>query len=223
MSPHSLTAPRHIEMCKSRYPLSKRALDLMVALPASMVILPILVLLILAVRLDSPGSPIFTQWRVGRGGKLFRIYKLRTMKSQSEAKDWREDQEQQQSPTPLGPEAGLYKSRSNSRITRIGAVLRRSSLDELPQIFNILIGDMSLVGPRPHTPDEVIQFPQKLLSRHALPPGMTGLWQVSGRNRLSIEEMLQLDVRYVETWSLAQDLRILLSTPAAVLRTSNAA
>lgn len=212
-----------IHSCESRYPPSKRVLDLSVAVIAMVAALPVLALLAVAVQLDSTGSPIFTQWRIGRGGKPFRIYKLRTMRAHREPDGEDKERERGVPATALDQGAGLYKSRSDPRVTRVGALLRRSSLDELPQILNVLWGDMSLVGPRPHTADDVVRFPPGYLSRHALPPGMTGLWQISGRNKLSTEEMLELDVRYVATWSLAQDLRILFSTPVAVLRTSNAA
>ena len=113
--------------------------------------------------------------------------------------------------------------RRDARVTRVGRWLRRTSLDELPQLWNVVRGDMSLVGPRPHTVEEVATFPGGYLERYVMPPGITGLWQVSGRNSLSMKQMLELDVHYVATWRLRSDLRILALTPRTVARTSDTA
>lgn len=171
---------------------------------------PVLLALMLAIRLDSPGPAIFRQQRVGRDGRLFTMLKLRTMCAHAE---------QTKADLAEANEADgvLFKVRNDPRITRIGAFLRRFSLDELPQLVNVVRGDMALVGPRPALPDEVARYDVDPRRRLAVRPGLTGLWQVSGRSDLSWEESVRLDVAYVDNWTLGLDLSILRRTFRAVL------
>jgi exopolysaccharide biosynthesis polyprenyl glycosylphosphotransferase len=195
--------------------LTKAAFDRVVSGIALVLIAPLLGLLCAAVRLTSSGPAFFTQVRVGRDGREFTIYKLRTMYADAE--------ERLAELAAQNEHDGLlFKIRDDPRITPIGKVLRRYSLDELPQLVNVFLGHMSLVGPRPPLPSEVAQYPQDLLRRLAVKPGITGLWQVSGRSNLSWEDTVRLDLRYVENWSLTFDLVILLRTVSAILRTSGA-
>jgi exopolysaccharide biosynthesis polyprenyl glycosylphosphotransferase len=176
---------------------------------------PVLLTLAAGVRLGSPGPVLFRQVRVGRDGREFRMYKFRTMYLDAEARlsELRHLNEH---------DGLLFKIRDDPRVTRIGRWLRRFSLDELPQLCNVLRGDMSLVGPRPPLPEEVAAYPHDVYRRLAVKPGMTGLWQVSGRSDLSWDEAVRLDLRYVENWSLSLDMVILLRTLTAVCRTSGA-
>jgi exopolysaccharide biosynthesis polyprenyl glycosylphosphotransferase len=167
------------------------------------------------IRVSSPGPVLFRQIRVGRGGRQFSIFKFRSMYVDAEARlaELRH----------LNDNDGvLFKMRDDPRVTSVGRWLRRLSLDELPQLFNVVLGHMSLVGPRPPLPEEVAAYPDDVRRRLAVKPGMTGLWQVSGRSDLSWEDAIRLDLRYVENWSLSLDLVILLRTVTAVLRSSGA-
>lgn len=163
----------------------------------------------------APGPAFFRQTRVGRDGTQFRIWKLRTMYVDAE-------QRLAQLRAFNDHDGVLFKLREDPRVTPLGKWLRRFSIDELPQLFNVLRGDMSLVGPRPPLPDEVARYPSDMHRRLVVKPGLTGLWQVSGRSDLSWEESMRLDLRYVENWSLTLDLVILLRTVRAVLRRSGA-
>jgi exopolysaccharide biosynthesis polyprenyl glycosylphosphotransferase len=176
---------------------------------------PLVAAIALAVRLSGPGPVLFRQVRVGVDGRRFTMLKFRTMVP--DAEDRR--------PALAGLDEGngmLFKIREDPRVTRVGALLRRFSLDELPQLLNVVRGDMSLVGPRPPLPEEVAGYDGDAARRLRVRPGMTGLWQVSGRSDLSWEESLRLDLRYVDNWSLALDLSILWRTWRAVLRGSGA-
>jgi exopolysaccharide biosynthesis polyprenyl glycosylphosphotransferase len=176
---------------------------------------PILALLAVLVRAGSPGPALFRQVRVGKDGRQFQIVKFRTMVI---------DAEQRLSDIRAGGDATgvLFKMKDDPRISRIGRFLRRYSLDELPQLVNVLRGHMSLVGPRPPLPSEVDAYPSDMRRRLAVKPGLTGLWQVSGRADLPWEEAVRLDLRYVENWSLSLDLVILMRTVSAVLRGAGA-
>jgi lipopolysaccharide/colanic/teichoic acid biosynthesis glycosyltransferase len=165
--------------------------------------------------MDTGGSMFFRQTRVGRGGECFQIFKFRTM--QVDAEDRLEAIRAHNESSGV-----LFKIRADPRVTRSGRLLRRFSLDELPQLINVVRGDMSLVGPRPPLPSEVEQYPQDMRRRLAVKPGMTGLWQVSGRSDLSWDEAIRLDLQYVENWSLTVDLVILMRTAMAVMRGSGA-
>ena len=175
-----------------------------------LVLAPALIVLVLLVRLDSPGAPVFRQIRVGKDGRRFVMLKLRTMADDAE----------QRLESLLALDEGdgvLFKLREDPRVTRVGRVLRRFSLDELPQLVNVVLGHMALVGPRPPLPAEVDAYEQDLHRRLSVKPGMTGLWQVSGRSDLCRSEAVRLDLAYVDTWSLWLDLRILARTARAVL------
>jgi exopolysaccharide biosynthesis polyprenyl glycosylphosphotransferase len=191
--------------------LLKRTLDVLLAGAGLVLLAPLWGLIALVVRLDSPGPILFCQERVGRGGAHFILLKFRSM---------RQDADQVVKELLVFNEATgpLFKMRKDPRLTRIGRFLRRWSLDELPQLWNVLRGDMSLVGPRPPLPREVDQYEPWQLRRLEAAPGLTGLWQVSGRSELSFDEMVMLDLYYIENWSLALDLRILLRTLPAVFR-----
>ncbi|MEU4687393.1 sugar transferase [Actinoplanes sp. NPDC023714] len=176
---------------------------------------PVLLSVALCVGLTSRGPVLFRQVRVGRDGRQFRIFKFRSMYLDAEARlgDLRHLNEH---------DGVLFKMRDDPRVTPVGRWLRRFSLDELPQLINVLLGQMSLVGPRPPLPTEVAAYAEDVRRRLAVKPGMTGLWQVSGRSDLSWEEAVRLDLRYVENWSLSLDLVILLRTVTAVVRSSGA-
>jgi exopolysaccharide biosynthesis polyprenyl glycosylphosphotransferase len=182
------------------------------ALGASLLLIasPAILLGMLAVRLDSAGPAIFRQVRIGRDGRPFTMFKLRTMSVDAEQ---RRDSLLEAS-TGAGP---LFKMEADPRITSVGRVLRRFSLDELPQLWNVVRGDMSLVGPRPPLASEVATYDSMAVHRLHVKPGLTGLWQVSGRSDLSWEQSVRLDLRYVDNWSIGFDLLILWRTAAAVL------
>lgn len=189
--------------------LVKSVFDKTVAAVALLVLLPVFVAIGVMIKVDSPGPVLFRQTRVGRRGEEFTILKFRTMVVNAEqirAKLMAHDE----------GNGVLFKIRNDPRVTRIGAWLRRYSLDELPQLINVLRGEMSLVGPRPPLPEEVAKYGDDVRRRLLVKPGMTGLWQVSGRSDLSWEESVRLDLRYVENWSLVLDLQILWKTISAV-------
>ena len=188
----------------------KRAIDLSLGVLGLIVVLPLMGILALAIKLDSSGPVLFVQTRVGRGGKLFNAYKFRSMIVGAE----RLKPQLEQLNEADGP---LFKIKDDPRLTRMGKFLRRTSLDELPQIFNVLKGEMSLVGPRPALPEEVAAYQPWHRKRLEALPGMTGLWQVSGRSNLGFDEMVMLDIYYVENWSPGLDISILIRTIPKVL------
>ena len=179
--------------------MSKRVLDLVIAVPASIITAPVIALMALAIRLESPGHPIYTQTRAGEGGQPFQIYKLRTMVRGAEFTG-----------------AGLAIQEGDDRITRVGQLLRRYSLDELPNLWNVLRGEMSIVGPRPTLTVQVEQYTERQRGRLAVKPGLTGWAQINGRASLPWNERIELDLWYVEHHSLALDLRIVARTVGMV-------
>ncbi|GMA40705.1 sugar transferase [Mobilicoccus caccae] len=193
----------------------KQLMDRTLAALLVLALSPILIVTALAIRFTDPGPILFRQKRVGIRGELFDIYKFRTMVVDAEAKLAALQARSQGNGV-------LFKMQNDPRVTKVGAILRRYSIDELPQLFNVILGDMSLVGPRPPLPAEVAEYEPDALRRLHVRPGMTGLWQVSGRSDLSWEESLRLDLRYVDNWSPIGDLRILLRTFQAVTRGSGA-
>jgi lipopolysaccharide/colanic/teichoic acid biosynthesis glycosyltransferase len=200
-------------------PRWKRLLDLGIGLPALILVSPVMIAAAGLIRLTSRGPILFRQTRVGYGEARFTMLKFRTMRvapddDRAQSEIVREELEGTASPDP---ETMLYRPADDPRVTAVGRVLRKCSIDELPQLLNVVRGEMSLVGPRPATPSEVELFTPQQRRRHECPPGITGLWQVSGRNRLSSREMLDLDLAYVERASLPLDIKILLRTPRAVL------
>jgi lipopolysaccharide/colanic/teichoic acid biosynthesis glycosyltransferase len=195
-------------------------IDLVVALGLIILVAPLLLLLWLLVRLTSRGPALFRQERLGRERKPFTVLKFRTMHIGNDDRIHRDYVTGLLSADAAAPagDSGLFKLDADPRVTRVGAWLRRTSLDELPQLFNVLRGEMSLVGPRPVLPWEARLFSEAYQRRFAVKPGITGLWQVSGRSRLSMRTALELDVEYVLRRSLALDLSILLRTGPALFR-----
>jgi exopolysaccharide biosynthesis polyprenyl glycosylphosphotransferase len=188
----------------------KRALDVAISAVALLLLSPALLMIATAVRLDSKGPVIFRQVRLGLGGRPFEILKFRTMVHDAESRleELRSFNESD------GP---LFKIKRDPRITTVGRVLRRWSLDELLQFVNVLRGDMSLVGPRPPLPREVARYEPRHLVRLRGKPGITGLWQVSGRSDLSFDDMVRLDRQYLENWSIGMDMQIIARTASAVM------
>ena len=199
LSPVRLTGPQAF---------FKRTFDIVVSLGLGLVLLPVLVLIALAVKIDSRGPILFRQIRVTRGGKEFTVFKFRTMA---------EDTDSRLRDRQVDPSVPFFKlEQDDPLVTRVGKLLRRTSLDELPQLFNVLMGDMSLVGPRPLPTGQVAANEEALAPRHAVRAGVTGWWQVHGRSDLSAEEALKMDLFYIENWSLSLDMFILLKTVGAI-------
>jgi exopolysaccharide biosynthesis polyprenyl glycosylphosphotransferase len=193
------------------YPATKRVLDVVGAGCGLLALLPLLLPLALCIRLDSPGPVLFAQTRIGRRGRPFRCWKLRSMYIDAE--------ERKAALLAENEMAGgtTFKMRRDPRITRVGRFIRKASIDELPQLWNVLVGDMSLVGPRPPVPMEVKQYTPRQRQRLAVRPGITCIWQVSGRSDIPFEAQVDLDIEYISKRSLALDLRLLVSTVPAVL------
>ena len=201
---------------RSRERLAKdvacRGLDLVATMALVVLLAPLLLLIALIIKLDSPGPVLFRQQRVGRGRRNFLVAKFRTMQHGADHDVHRDYMLALiESGTPAPKLAG------DARVTRFGAFLRRTSLDELPQLWNVLRGEMSLVGPRPPIPYEVDHYPPHWFERFLVKPGVTGLWQVSGRSEVSLEEMIELDVDYARRRSVLLNVWILLRTIPAVL------
>jgi exopolysaccharide biosynthesis polyprenyl glycosylphosphotransferase len=188
----------------------KRLLDVVLASLGLLGSLPLWLVVVLAIRLDSPGPAIFVQERVGRHGRRFRFHKFRSMFV---------DAEQRLADVLAGNEIDgpVFKIRNDPRVTKVGAFLRRTSLDELPQLINVLKGDMSLVGPRPPLPREVEQYRPSDIIRLSVKPGLTCLWQISGRSNVSFDQWMEYDREYIRNMSLWLDLGILVRTVGAVL------
>ncbi|HYG86283.1 MAG TPA: sugar transferase [Azospirillum sp.] len=201
----------------SVYSMGKRVLDAAGAVVLLVVLSPLLLAAAALVRLSGPGPVLFRQVRIGRHEVPFTMFKLRTMKVGCDNSAQRDLNIRELRGEDTRDGDGIFKIAGDPRITKGGALLRRYSIDELPQLINVVRGEMSLVGPRPSLPWEVELFTPEQRRRHDCLPGMTGLWQVSGRNRLSMTEMLALDVAYAEARSFSLDLSILLRTPRAVL------
>ncbi len=190
--------------------LFKRTMDVVVSTVGLILLFPLFILVGLLIKLDSPGAVFFTQIRVGKGERLFACFKFRSMRKGAEA--------QQEELLAFNEADGpIFKMRDDPRITRLGRLLRRTSIDELPQLINVLMGHMSLVGPRPAPPSEVQRYQPWHKRRLEVSPGMTGLWQVSGRSELSFDEMVLLDLYYIENWSPILDLQIMLRTVPKML------
>lgn len=199
--------------------MSKRIEDVVIASVAMLLTLPLLPFVALAIKLDTPGPVFYSHERVGKRGRLFRMYKFRSMtddSSQDCAELAHKLSEAAEDFTPVRDDPRL-KGKPDWRMTRVGRFLRVTSIDELPQLFNVLRGDMSLVGPRPPMPEEVASYEEWHKKRLAVSPGITGIWQVSGRSDLPFDEMVWLDFAYVDSWSLWLDFSILLRTVPAVL------
>lgn len=204
----------------------KRASDLTIAALALTVLAPLWLLVALLIKLDSRGPVFYKQERVGMDGRIFLFYKFRSMQVGSDDATHREYQRAYISGRPdsnLGDEERpVFKLHGDTRITRVGRMLRKTSLDELPQLFNVLRGEMSVVGPRPPIPYEVENYQVWHRKRLDMKPGITGLWQVSGRNRLPFDEMVRMDLYYIENWSLLLDIKIILQTLPVMWRGEDA-
>ncbi|HET7530023.1 MAG TPA: sugar transferase [Mycobacteriales bacterium] len=202
--------------------LAKRTIDIVGAAVLLLVTLPAVLIAAVAISLTSRGGPLFAQERVGKDGRTFRFYKLRTM-----VRDNDDSQHVAYVASLIRGEApthdGVFKLTNDSRVTTVGRFLRRYSIDELPQLANVLLGDMSLVGPRPALPREVELYDDFARQRLRVKPGITGLWQVSGRCELTFQDMVALDLHYASWWSVATDLKILARTPAAAFSARGAA
>jgi exopolysaccharide biosynthesis polyprenyl glycosylphosphotransferase len=188
---------------------AKRALDVVGSMFGIVILFPVFVAAALLVKMTSPGPALYRQERVGLHGRQFRVWKFRSMSCGS-------DQRVADLMAEHGGYVPFYKMREDPRVTPVGRFLRRSSIDELPQLINVLKGEMSLIGPRPHVQAEVDQYAPEHHRRLVVKPGITGLWQVSGRSEVPRHEAVLLDLHYVDTWSLRRDLRILLKTAKAV-------
>ncbi len=188
----------------------KRVVDVLGALVAMVVFLPVIMVLAVVIKLESRGSVFYRSTRIGRGGRAFTFLKLRSMVQDAD----RNKHELKHLNETDGP---VFKIARDPRVTRIGRFIRSTSLDELPQFINVLAGDMSLVGPRPPIPEEVSQYEPWQLRRLDVRPGITCLWQISGRSRIGFQEWMRLDLEYIKHQSLALDVKILLRTIPAVL------
>src|SRR3972149_1691096 len=187
----------------------KRIVDIVGAALIVVFLSPLLLMVTILIKRDSAGPAIFKQTRTGLNNKTFTLYKFRSMFNNAEA----EQEGLRGFNEATGP---LFKMKKDPRITRVGYWLRKTSLDEFPQFVNVLKGEMSLVGPRPPLPDEVEEYGDKEMQRLSVTPGITGLWQINGRSELSFEEMVNLDLTYIDNWSLWLDLKILALTMPAV-------
>jgi len=190
---------------------AKRLLDLLIAIPLLIVISPLWIFIVLWIKVDSPGSAIFRQQRVGRKGDLFTIYKFRTMVPNAEGV-MKAKIEQLKQEGKFDPDNFVFQEKNDPRITNSGRFLRKTSLDELPQLLNIINGSMSLVGPRPEVPEIVDKYTPEQRSRLNMPPGVTGLAQINGRSDLPLTQTLNYDMQYVKDWSIWLDVKILWKT-----------
>ena len=194
----------------------KRCVDIAVSLTALIVLIPLMIVIAVAIKLTSSGPVLFIQERYGLGRRRFSMFKFRTMVQDAEELQAALEHQNEVS----GP---IFKIRRDPRLTAIGSALRRTSLDELPQLLNVLIGDMSLVGPRPMSVRDVSRFDEAwLMRRFSVKPGLTCLWQVGGRSNTTFLKWMHLDMQYIDTWSLGLDLKILALTLPAVVRGSGA-
>jgi lipopolysaccharide/colanic/teichoic acid biosynthesis glycosyltransferase len=197
----------------------KRLMDLAIAVSAVILLWPVLLVIAIAIKLDSPGPVVFRQRRLGRRGAPFVFLKFRTMVDGNDPAIHRDyvSKLMRECSEDLKGENGSFKIECDPRVTRVGRVLRRTSLDELPQLLNVLRGEMAIVGPRPPVEYEAELYTDRELRRLDVLPGLTGLWQVNGRCETTFDEMIDLDLHYVDTWSCGQDLRIIARTFAVVL------
>ncbi len=212
----SASRPTHAErFVPESWTSAKRFTDIAIALTVLVLSAPILLIAMIAIVICSPGSPIFAQERVGRYGRRFTMYKLRSMKPNAHAL--------QESLRSINEVSGpTFKVKNDPRIFPLGRILRKLSIDELPNLVNVLIGDMSIVGPRPALPSEVENYNDFALRRLRVKPGLTCIWQISGRSNVDFDEWMRLDNAYVNNWSPAYDLKIILATIPAVLLSKGA-
>jgi lipopolysaccharide/colanic/teichoic acid biosynthesis glycosyltransferase len=204
------------------YSIGKGLLDRLLALLAVLVLLPVLTIIALCVRLDSPGGAIYRREQVGKNGKKFTAYKFRSMRINNDDREYKAYLVKyilDNKPYQVDENGkGIFKVVDDPRVTKIGGLLRRTNLDELPQLFNVLRGEMSFVGPRPDIPYSVNMYKEWHRKRLEVIPGITGLWQVSGRKCLSFEDMVRMDLEYIEKRSMVFDIRIMLLTIGTILK-----
>lgn len=194
-----------------RYLFIKRAIDIICSLLAIIVLSPIMIITALSIVIESPGNPIFSQERVGKDGKIFKMYKFRSMCLDAEKK-LKKLQKKNEADGPV------FKIKDDPRVTRVGHFIRKYSIDELMQLFNILKGDMTIIGPRPALPNEVAEYDDFAKLRLKVKPGLSCYWQISGRSNISFDEWMQLDVKYINEMSLLTDIKILFLTIPAILK-----
>lgn len=197
------------------YLISKRIFDIVVSSIAILLLIPLFIFIVIAIKLDSKGPGVFAQERSGYKGKLFKMYKFRSMVNDAEnsLKDIERYNE---------VSGHMFKMKNDPRVTRVGRFIRKTSLDELPQLFNVLRGDMSIVGPRPPLVKEVLQYENWHNLRMSAKPGITGLWQISGRSRLGFHEMVRLDLKYIRERNFRYDIMIVIKTIPVLLGDRNA-
>jgi lipopolysaccharide/colanic/teichoic acid biosynthesis glycosyltransferase len=215
----AVAAERTSRLQLDLYPVAKRLFDVVVATLMLIVAAPIMALVALAIRLDSPGPVIFKQTRIGKNHRPFTFYKFRSMYYKADAGVHQQFVKNLINGSPSG---SAYKMTGDKRITRVGAFIRKTSLDELPQLVNVLKGDMSMVGPRPPIPYEVAEYKDWHHRRLAIMPGLTGPWQVQGRSLVSFDDMVQMDIAYAQERSFLLDVSLLVRTIPAVLSSRGA-
>jgi len=204
----------HIENKKFQYRV-KRIMDIILSIIGIFFLSPIFLIIIITIKLDSKGKAIFKQIRVGKDGKNFTIFKFRTMRVQAESK-------MELNIDPNFIESFVFQSKSDSRVTKVGNFLRRSSLDELPQLFNVLFGKMSIVGPRPEIPEVVKYYPESYFQRLLVLPGITGLAQISGRGEIELGKTVTYDLNYIVNFSVQLDIKIILLSIVSVFKREGA-
>ncbi len=204
----------HIENKKFQFVI-KRLMDIVLSFIGIIILSPIYLIIILAIKTDSKGATIFKQVRVGKNGEKFTIYKFRTMIIQAESK-------RQLNINPDDLENFVFQSKLDSRVTKVGNFLRRNSLDEIPQLFNVLFGNMSLVGPRPEIPEVVKYYPKSYYQRLLVLPGITGLAQISGRGEIELGKTVTYDLNYIKDFSVFLDIKIILLTLVSVFKKDGA-
>lgn len=190
---------------RSVYDFFKRLMDVVLSLIAAIMLMPIFLIIAIAIKSESKGKVIFVQERIGYRGEKFKMYKFRSMVSNAEELKIKLLDKNEMG----GP---MFKMKDDPRVTKVGKFIRKTSIDELPQIFNVIKGEMSLVGPRPSLPNEVEKFDDWMLDRLSVKPGLTCFWQVSGRNDISFDEWMKLDIKYVKERNLFLDIKLILKT-----------
>lgn len=197
------------------YLITKRLIDIFASFVGLILLSPIMLIAAMAIRIESKGSAIFTQERVGKDGRIFKMYKFRSMVIDAEKMlDNLKDKNEMNGP--------MFKIKEDPRVTKVGKILRKTSIDELPQLFNVLIGDMSLVGPRPNLPREVINFSEYHKQKLYIKPGITCYWQVMGRNNIDFDEWMELDIKYAKERNLWIDITLIFRTIGVLFGDKNA-
>lgn len=187
------------------YCFLKRTIDILCSLFGIVILSPLFLVVAILIRIESEGNPIFSQVRVGKDGKTFKMYKFRSMVANAEKlKEKLSEKNEMKGP--------MFKMKEDPRVTKVGKFIRKTSIDELPQLINVLKGEMSLVGPRPSLPKEVREFEEWMMKRFAVKPGLTCYWQVSGRNDIEFEDWMKLDVKYVRERNVLVDVKLILKT-----------